>query len=872
MIQQGYIAVFALTGVVCLLAATTVRSFTNPDVRRGLVGLLALNGFWSLATAVQLATTAHPVARAMHILALVLGIATVFAWLAFASAYSGREYHRQRTLQAAGAFVYLAIVAVKVSNPLHGLYFATSVVADPFAHIAISYHAFHWFVTGFAYTAAGVGFLWLFESFNRNSAGGTAEWSARPAALYVLVAATALPIVPYGLSSYSDLLIRTNYEPLGVAVFALGVSLYARAEFRRHSSPSHSALVDGLSDGGLLVDESETVINANERAAEILGRSYVPRVPLAELDTELASLETGETTRITRSVGGDERVFETHRLTAEDSPIAAEMVTLKDVTRVSRLEQLMGIHRDINEALIDAAEPWQFVRELPDQFAAIDAYEFVWLYPVADDSSDGSLDSSSWTAPDDSLDDGFGAVAGDAAAYPRWADAEASSTEPVLTAAARRQATRVGVSKTDAEWARRLSERGVTDCLAVPVAVTDEQPVVLGVYTTDSNGFDAAETQLIEEICRLVPEAVRRITAHRDALRYKEAITHTATAVFITDTDGTIEYVNPAFERLTGYSKREAIGSTPSMLQSGDMDDDYYDQLWDTINAGEVFKERITNKTKHGDRYIAEQTISPILDDDGSPSAFVAIQFEVTNRMLREQRLSVLHRVLRHNLRTNLNVIDGHATLVEDQLDAAADADTTLEAANDSLETIRAHTTKLADQSATAQRIEQALSNDRSGRTCLPVAELATTARETAERLGGTCEVAVRMDRCRQIDAELRQVVEELVENAVVHNDAPPAEATVRLTLEQDGNELVLVIEDDGPGIPDTELVFTEEGTEEPLHHSSGLDVWLVKWLVVSIGGSVTVSTDDDGTSVRVAVPIRSPDAAEPEAAQTGLD
>lgn len=856
MIQQGYIIVFVLTGTICLLTVANVRGFTNPDVRRGLAGLLVFNGFWSLLTALQLATTAYLLARVIHIGALVFGIATVFAWLVFASAYSGREYHRYRSLQVIGLLIFLSIVAVKVSNPIHGLYFDFAVVSEPFVHVRITYNAIHWFVTGFAYTAASVGFLWLFESFNRNGAG---ETGARPRALYLLVFVTILPIVPYGLSPYSELVIRTNYEPLGVAVFTLGISMYARAEFTEHSSPSQSALVDSLSDGGLLVDDSGIVINSNERVREILGRAYVPRVPLSELDTELAALDTGETKRITYGIDGDKRVFEVDRSSAEDSPIAADIITLQDVTRVTRLERLMGIHRDINEALINASDPWQFVQKVPEQFASIDAYEFAWLYPVPGEHGDESqVDSSSWTTPEKSFatDGGYGTVSGDTRAYAEWAVSNADPTEPTLMAAREKRQTRLDVSNTNEEWAHRLSERGVTECLAVPVAVTERRSVVLGVYTAVPRGFDTAEEQLIEEICRLVPETAQRLAAHQDALRYKEAITQAGTAVFITDTDGTIQYVNPAFERLTGYSEAEAVGATPNILNSGEMSDDHYEQLWGTITAGDVFEERITNKTKGGERYIAEQTISPVIGDDGEPTAFVAIQFEVTTRILREQRLSVLHRVLRHNLRTDLNVIKGHATLLEDQLTGAIESDEVLTEARDSLETIRTHATKLTNQSDTAQTIEQTLSTDHGGRIYVPVEEIAQKARETARSLGGTCAVTTEAFDGQQVSAEVKQIVEELIENAFVHNDTEPAAAAVRLTLKRDGTDLHLIVADDGPGIPDKELVFIEDEKEQPLRHSSGLDMWLVKWLTVSIGGSITASTDD-GTTIRVTVPLR---------------
>lgn len=851
MIQQGYIFVFVLTGVICLIGGASVRNFPHAAVRRSLVGLLVCNGIWSLLMAAQLATTTPSVVRAIHIGALIVGIATVFVWLAFASAYSGREYHRHRSLRIAAAVIFLAIIGVKLTNPIHGLYFSTSTVSEPFVHTAVTYHSPHWFVTGFSYTAAGVGFLWLFESFNRR---GTERLG--PNTLYALVFVTALPIIPYGLSSYSELLIRTNYEPLGVAVFALGVSSYARSEFTRHSSPGQSTLVDSLSDAGILLDESGAVLNHNERAEEILARSHIPRVSLEQIDPELAALETGETTRLTYDRSGNRSVYEVSRSSVE-SRIASEIVSLKDVTRVTRLEQLTSIHQELGDALVNATDPDQLIRTIPEEFADIDAYELVWLAPVASEDtavlSDGSATASTATDEPD-------AVVCGPSAYPDWARSNAEPTEPVLRAARHRETTRVGVESSPAEWSGRLAARGVTDSFAVPFSASGDRAYVLGIYTTAADGFDAAERQLIEEICRQIPETIQRITAHQEALQYKEAITHAGAAVFITDPDGTIQYVNPAFERLTGYSAAEAVGETPRILTSGEMSDEHYEQLWETITAGNVFEERIVNKTKSGDRYIAEQTISPVISE-GEPVAFVAIQFEITDKILREQRLSVLRRVLRHNLRTELNVIDGHATLLEDRLVDRIDGDLPGEIA-DSIETIRTHAAKLTNQSDTAREIEQALSRG-TGRVRASTTELAETAAETAEFHGGSCEIAVAEDVTQwQVDVELTRIVKELVENAIVHSDGDPSTVDVRLSLERQDNDLVLTVEDDGPGMSQQELVFVEEGEEDPLRHGSGLDLWLVYWLTVSVGGSITASTGDEGTTIRVTVPLRGgPDA-----------
>ncbi|MFW6434938.1 MAG: PAS domain S-box protein [Halovenus sp.] len=846
--QLIYIITFLVAGAACLSGLIGVRSLEHPDVRRGLAALLVLSGVWSVLTAVQLVVVSPAFQRGIHLGALIVGISTVFAWLVFASAYAGRQYHRNRLLQASAVVIFLAIISAKLTNPLHGQYFTGSVVTEPFRHMEFSYSAPHWFVTGFSYTAAGVGFLWLFDSFDRRG--------SRPFALYGLVFVTAVPILPYALSGFSEWILSINYEPLGVAVFAVGVLFYARTEFEHHSSPGNSALADSLSDGGIILDDSDIVINYNDRAAEILGLERIPRVPIDEIDPDIAMLARGDTRRVTYEVDGYDRTYELGRSAVSDSLIASDIITLKDVTRATRLEQLMGLHRDISESLVGVTDPWELIRNVPETFAQIDAYDLVWLYPVVDEEGtdgeptvwptrDGSLDHSSGEYP--------GIAAGEATAYARWTAVNAEQTEPVLDAATRQTATLARVDGGTA-WERKAADHGLTGCLAVHMEVPGEQSYVLGVYTTAPNGFDTPEQNVIEEVSQRIPEAVETIEAHEEALLYKEAIKHAGTAISITDEDGEIQYVNPEFEALTGYAEREAIGQTPKILKSGEMSDQHYEQLWGTILSGEVFQEQFVNKTKSGDRYIAQETISPVTDGDGEPKAFVAIQFDITDKLLREQRLSVLNRVLRHNLRSTVNVINAHTSLLEDRIETGEQTP----AIQESNDTIRDQTSQLLGQSETAREIEQILAVERTGRDVIAVETLAEQARATAADLGGHCTVDFDSDLDEfTVDAELELIVEELVENAVVHGDDEPSAVDVSVTFAREASDLILTVEDDGPGLSDQELVVVEKGEEDPLRHGSGLGLWMVNWLSISRGGSVTATTGERGTTIQVSVPLR---------------
>ncbi len=117
------------------------------------------------------------------------------------------------------------------------------------------------------------------------------------------------------------------------------------------------------------------------------------------------------------------------------------------------------------------------------------------------------------------------------------------------------------------------------------------------------------------------------------------ALKEIADHVMITNPQGIIVYVNPAFEATTGYAGNEVVGLTPSILRSGKHGKDYYDRLWKTILSGGVFYATTANKKKNGDIYYADQTISPILDDDDEIAFFVSVWKDATERILDEKRV-----------------------------------------------------------------------------------------------------------------------------------------------------------------------------------------------------------------------------------------
>jgi PAS domain S-box-containing protein len=115
------------------------------------------------------------------------------------------------------------------------------------------------------------------------------------------------------------------------------------------------------------------------------------------------------------------------------------------------------------------------------------------------------------------------------------------------------------------------------------------------------------------------------------------AIQQAAEAIVITDTQATIRYVNPAFTKMTGYSPKETIGKNPRLLKSGSQDPAYYEDLWDTIRAGQVWHGGLVNRRKDGTLYTEEMSITPVRDPGGEIVQYIAIKQDVTDRRAAEE-------------------------------------------------------------------------------------------------------------------------------------------------------------------------------------------------------------------------------------------
>ncbi|HPQ70898.1 MAG TPA: PAS domain S-box protein [bacterium] len=141
-----------------------------------------------------------------------------------------------------------------------------------------------------------------------------------------------------------------------------------------------------------------------------------------------------------------------------------------------------------------------------------------------------------------------------------------------------------------------------------------------------------------QRVIALARDISERKQAEEERQRFELVIKQAAEIVVITDTQGNIIYVNPAFEKTTGYSLAEAVGRNPRILKSGKMDPAEYRVLWETILSGHTWTGQLTNKKKDGSLYVEDALISPLRNEAGEIVNFVAVKRDITNELeLKEQ-------------------------------------------------------------------------------------------------------------------------------------------------------------------------------------------------------------------------------------------
>ncbi|MDS0242120.1 MULTISPECIES: histidine kinase N-terminal 7TM domain-containing protein [unclassified Haloferax] len=302
-----------------------------------------------------------------------------------------------------------------------------------------------------------------------------------------------------------------------------------------------------------------------------------------------------------------------------------------------------------------------------------------------------------------------------------------------------------------------------------------------------------------------------------------------ADAVVVTDTKWRVTDVNRAAERILNDTAAELKGRPV-----GDVVEEFSPDQRDT--------DQVTVRLGSSQRYFELRT-SAFSDHHGRDIGHALVFRDVTDRRLNLQQLEVMNRVLRHNLRTEANLLEGYANLVLDDIDGGEFDD-----ARDHAKTLQDRAKTLVNISQKARKLGATRGSDGNGDPRLHPAAVQIRAATDAVRADFTC-ANVRLLELPDNDVicapTLEPIVRELVENGVQHNGSSTPVVSVAASWE--GDALVIRIEDNGPGINASELAAINAHGETQLRHASGLGLWLVKWGVDQLGGTVAYHRREEG-------------------------
>lgn len=243
------------------------------------------------------------------------------------------------------------------------------------------------------------------------------------------------------------------------------------------------------------------------------------------------------------------------------------------------------------------------------------------------------------------------------------------------------------------------------------------------------------------------------------------------------------------------------------------------------------------------------------LTRSGRTLGYAVTLIDVTDRELRKQRIQVLNRILRHNIRNDLDVIKARAqaTTADDQ-PTQKQVDTIFRIANG-----------LEKMSANARRIQKLIQRTDGETTCINLVTLVNSVVDTADPDRTVVTVDVPSVSLQVDEGLLRFALKNIVENAIEHNDAPEPRVAVRAETTETG--LALTVVDNGPGVPASEQKVIAAESEQQLAHATSIGLWGTNWAIQTLGGELSFGESDlGGAAVRIDIPATAVSADQPTA------
>ena len=414
----------------------------------------------------------------------------------------------------------------------------------------------------------------------------------------------------------------------------------------------------------------------------------------------------------------------------------------------------------------------------------------------------------------------------------------------------------------------------INNFIGYPIYSSTGKPLGALYFANKRNGeFSEEDERTLMAIASDTAVAIQRVRELEEIKRFKMIIESAFDIIVITDSEGKIRYVNNAFQILTGYSREEVIGATPSILKSGLHEKDFYKELWETITSGKPWKGEFINKKKDGELYIASAAIYPLVSEKGEITHFVSIQRDITEekklyeQLLRAQKMEAIGTLaggIAHDFNNILSAILGYAEILKEELGGSHK----LSKAVSIIENSAQRGSDLAKQILNITRKEQIE---------LKVININRIINDSIEVLRRSIPKDIEMEISLQdglppVKADPTQMQQMIMNLAINARDAMPGGGKLTISTSKVGNEngaandlvsdngyIKISVSDTGMGI-DKDMqtkIFDPFFTTKDRSGGTGLGLYIVHSIVTNHGGYINLySEPGKGTRFNIYLPV----------------
>ncbi len=353
-------------------------------------------------------------------------------------------------------------------------------------------------------------------------------------------------------------------------------------------------------------------------------------------------------------------------------------------------------------------------------------------------------------------------------------------------------------------------------------------------------------------------------------IRFRNLAHNTVNPLEITDTEGRIIYVNPAFEKASGYSSDELTGKNPNIFSSGKHPPAFWKKMWETIRAGKVWNGEVENRRRNGEPFFTQLLVSPILADDGSVAGYLGIHRDLSEQKHLEKQLihaqkmesmGLLTAGIAHEVGNPLTSISSLVQVLERSTDDGVVRDK-LEMIKNQVNRISRILRDLVDFSRRSNYEIELTDVNACVREAIAVVGVARKAKPIAFEFNPDPQ----LPRLGLVPDQIQQVMVNVLINAVDAVDdkfgvLPSSEQSGRIACRSrvDGNDLLIDISDNGKGISEKHLpkIFEPFFTTKGVGEGTGLGLWVSYGIIRSFQGEITArSTEGEGTTFTIRLPL----------------